>query len=87
MENSIVKSTVNLKFSKAKTKWEVISRVTEIYLQTIRIISLLEEDDAESEKFGHKKTCSEEIKRNQKYASEILALIKILVNSSNVNDT
>jgi len=34
VENAILKITNNLNFSKSKTKWEVIGKLSEVYLKS-----------------------------------------------------
>jgi hypothetical protein len=86
MENALLKIITNVNFSKTKNKWEIIGKLTEVYLHTIYLLQL----ETSAEPLGnteHRRVISEdEIKAQQKYCSEVLELIKILVNSPSSND-
>lgn len=77
MDNAILKIINNLSFSKSKTKWEVIGKLSEVYLKTgdqLRV-DMLE---------GHLKKMGVNVNVTapyEKYRAEVLELIKILVNS------
>jgi hypothetical protein len=84
MDNSVLKIE-NLSFSKSKNKWEIVGKLTEVYLNTIYLLQL-ETSEEPIGKTGHKRVISEEeIKAQQKYGSEILELIKIIVNSTSAS--
>lgn len=71
----------NLSFSKSKNKWEVIGKLTELYLKTEPELNL-ESLNNQFKKQGAEVTgLSEDIKVQNKYRSEILELIRMLSNS------
>ena len=78
MENSILKIINNFNLNKTKTKWEVISRLVELYLKSGNIlrtesfVNFLKE---------HKIDVTYSLDPIEKYRADVLELIKILVNS------
>lgn len=77
MDNSILKID-NLNFSKSKTKWEVIGKLSEVYLKTGNMLRV----DAfvhQLKEHGVPVTTQEPY---EKYRAEVLELIKILANST-----
>jgi hypothetical protein len=77
MDNSILKID-NLNFGKSKTKWEVIGKLSEVYLKTGDQLRL--DTFANYLKEKHVDV-TKSLQPIEKYRAEVLELIKILVNS------
>jgi hypothetical protein len=81
VENSFLRIINNVSFSRLKNKWEVIGKLTELYLKTGSELNL----EALNEQFKKGGTeiqsLSAQSKVEEKYRAEILELIRILVNS------
>ena len=74
MGNSIV-NIENLKFSKSKTKWEVIGKLSELYLND----NMLRVESSTNFLKEHRVDVTNPF---DKYRNEVLELIKILANST-----
>jgi hypothetical protein len=74
MGNSIV-NIENLKFSKSKTKWEVIGKLSELYLNG----NMLRVESSTNFLKEHRVDVTNPL---DKYRNEVLELIKILANST-----
>jgi hypothetical protein len=81
LENSILKIINNFNFSKSKSKWEVIGKLTELYLKTGNELNLEALHNEFTRKGAEIPILSAEYKVEEKYRAEIIELIKILINS------
>jgi hypothetical protein len=80
MENAILKIINNFSISKTKTKWEVVGKLSELYLKTGNQLRL--EMYVNLLKVGYKVDVTHSLDPIEKYRTEILDLIKIVANSS-----
>jgi hypothetical protein len=75
LETSLLKIINNLNLNKTKSKWEIISTLSQLYVETAYHIRF---NSITNEMTGTNKSS---IEPYEKYKTEILELIKILVNS------
>jgi len=78
MENTILKIINNFNFNRTKTKWEVMSRLVELYLKSGNMLRV---ESFSSFLKEHNVDVTHSFDPIEKYRAEVLELIKILVNS------